>query len=186
MVDNSNAFQMLLRNISKSVLLCCVCLFGHSIFVSAQDIIAPSIINAAGGSTPLSVGTFDWSIGEMTLVNTYLSSSLNVTQGVLQPDSLHRNSVSIFKHIRNLSVYPNPTSALLQLSLQNDEPGKLEYFVLSADAKILQDVTTQVSSSGLYTAINLAQYPAGLYFLECRFESANGNKSATIFRISKN
>ncbi|HTO14955.1 MAG TPA: hypothetical protein VLZ83_04255 [Edaphocola sp.] len=42
-------------------------------------------INATGGSYTLNANTYEWSVGEMTLVSTVITPSLVITQALFQP-----------------------------------------------------------------------------------------------------
>lgn len=53
-------------------------------FCSAQSL-TPWAINSAGGASTASDNIYEWSIGEMALVNTMLTPQLSLTNGFLQP-----------------------------------------------------------------------------------------------------
>jgi phosphopantothenate synthetase len=78
---------------------------------------AQQTLNVSGHSAKIDGMTFDYSIGEMTLVSTERASNLIVTQGVLQPGSSSTSSPSSDATLtivdNPIKVYPNPASHLL-------------------------------------------------------------------------
>lgn len=55
-----------------------------TIFCSAQRI-TPSVINAGGGYFSNSNYTFEWSIGELSIIETMITPKVSLTNGFLQP-----------------------------------------------------------------------------------------------------
>lgn len=55
--------------------------------VSAQSV-SPGVTNLSGGSVTIGANIYEWSIGEMALVESLINSQLIATNGLLQPQKL--------------------------------------------------------------------------------------------------
>lgn len=144
---------------------------------SAQSI-GPSTLNSAGGSTVISGNTYEWSLGEMTVVSTYSGVNLVVTQGLLQPANL---SNSIHEHQLSagaLQVFPNPAEDVLYLQPAFKQGDKLSFALLDMTGKtILREEKTLVTGTELQT-IRLTALAAGNYMLQVVLVSAGENYNA--------
>jgi len=132
--------------------------------VKAQSI-APSTINATGSSAIINTNLYEWSIGEMTLVNTFSTSNLIVTQGVLQPSvSLVGIEEEASKEIA-IVLYPNPTSDYIQMQPDLNGAGKLNYMLFDNSGKLITQQTIQLASGKEAQQISLVGLPSGSYSL---------------------
>lgn len=52
---------------------------------SRAQTVSPYILNSAGGSQTLAGNTYEWSLGEMLSVDSFLSTGMILTNGLLQP-----------------------------------------------------------------------------------------------------
>ncbi len=62
-----------------------ICLFFVSTQSSQAQITSPSVLNTAGGSQSYLNITYEWSVGELALVESMLGSEYSLTNGLLQP-----------------------------------------------------------------------------------------------------
>ena len=84
----------------------------------SQEVTSPSLLSSAGASLEgwgLTSLKMDLSIGEI-FINTYSSDDFLLTQGFHQ-DNIHISSLSENFNLE-LSVFPNPTNSILNLSLK--------------------------------------------------------------------
>ncbi|WP_276134848.1 T9SS type A sorting domain-containing protein [Polluticoccus soli] len=93
----------------KRVLFCLACCWLLSLHAGAQSI-GPSIIASAGGGGVIGVQSFDFAVGEMTLVNTAIAPNVVLTQGVLQPHPPLTGITSLTASGKTIKVYPNPAT----------------------------------------------------------------------------
>jgi len=88
-------------------------------FFLAAESKAQQTFNVSGHSARVGQYTFDYSIGEMSLVCTERNANLIITQGMLQPagasgaNSVSQNQNGPLDGSDWVRVYPNPTSHLL-------------------------------------------------------------------------
>lgn len=144
--------------------------------------IGPSTLNAAGGGGNISGNSFDYSIGEMTVVSTYTSASLVVTQGVLQPPD--GPSAVAIETLQGLNVYPNPASTVVNISYQATESGKLSYSLMDMAGKTISRNTEDVAPGNFTTQVSVTQLPAATYMLQLVLQSGNVTHS-TSYKIQK-
>ncbi len=164
-----------------------VAIFSTSL--SFAQSINPSIINTNGGSTVIAGNTYEWSIGEMVLVNTVSAGSVIVTQGLLQPNkpssgSAINESQFIFDHV---SVYPNPTENLFYLSTDFHNNGKILSTLYDLNGKIIMDNETLSKGQQLKIPFNISNLSAGNYMLIVSFvpENGQGKFSKAAYKIEK-
>jgi hypothetical protein len=62
----------------------------------------------------------------------------------------------------NYSIYPNPTSGIINIDLENKNNRLIKIELLNA---IGQVIMTETSESNRFT-FNLQNYPAGIYFVK--------------------
>nr|HPI54572.1 T9SS type A sorting domain-containing protein [Chitinophagaceae bacterium] len=109
-----------------------------------QKASAQQTINVAGNSAVIYGMTFDYSIGEMTVVSTAKSGNLIVTQGLLQPQTSTGNANTTNEdnqHISSMAgminVYPNPTSNILYIETKDQQAGQFIYQLFDATGKLV-------------------------------------------------
>ena len=138
-------------------------LFVGASAVSA-DLSAKQSLNVTSHSIQINGQTFDYSIGEMTLVNTEKTSSLIVTQGFLQPNTQRQESSTTsdnaFSQLDNpIKVYPNPTTDILQIDDIN-LPVQLTISNVNGQIIFQQDLEKN--------QLDLDKYPCGIYFISLK------------------
>jgi len=151
--------------------------------------ITPFILNATGGSYSFDGYIFDYSIGEMTLVNTFYGANgtnIIVTQGLLQNDISIPEGVAVNTLSQNLQVFPNPASNLVNLQLTSAKQGILSYRLLDVAGKTVLTNSTAVSQGKTLEQINVADIAAATYMLEVSFSAGAGDAGqSTSYKIEK-
>lgn len=166
-------------------LLFLACSFGLSVVVQAQSV-GPSILNAAGNSQLLNGHTYEWSVGEMAVVSTFVSPGLVVTQGVLQPVIKANGVGTVPVKLAQLKVYPNPVLDDGQLYLNPSFPtgGKLTYQLVDAAGKTILRETSALQTGKELQTVSMSIFAAGQYTLSVEWQDASG-KSAAAYKIQK-
>ncbi len=146
--------------------------------------IAPFTLNATGGSKQIGSIIYDYSVGEMTLVNTFYGSNVTVTQGLLQNDVSVPVSVSTAMFSQNLQVYPNPASSIVNIKLNSPKAGTLSYRLMDMTGKILMTHSAEVNSNTLVQELNIEPFAMATYVLEVNFTGADINET-TNYKLEK-
>ena len=132
---------------------------------------------SAGGNATGSGGSVSYSIGQI-LYTTNNGTIGTVAQGVQQP-----YEISVLSGIDNfiiglsISIYPNPTSDILVLSIGNFDISKMTYQLFDSRNRLI-DTKKIINNPQFISMQNLA---GGLYFLRV----INNNKNVKTFKIVK-
>ena len=142
-------------------------------------------MNATGGTNTLGIWEYDWSIGEMTMVNTYYGSSVIVTQGLLQND-LHINvkvaDVTLSQH---LQVFPNPATSTVNVQYIATGDGQLTYRLMDITGRIIMSNTSAVKQGMTTEQLNISDLAAASYMLEVSTKDNSNTGASTSFKIEK-
>ena len=146
-----------------------------SFSVNAQT--SHQVLSASGGDATGSGGSVAYSVGQI-VYTTSTGTTGSVAQGVEQAYEIY--SVGITETTLNisLSVFPNPTSDLLTLKVQDYNNEDLSYSLLDEQGKLVlnEQITTQD------TQIAMSTLARGAYFINV----LQANKKIQTFKIIKN
>lgn len=141
---------------------------------------AQEAISASGGNSTSSGGILSYTVGQVCYT-TVSGSNGSVAQGVQQPFEVASVSTAIDEVSGislNCTVFPNPVSENLTLSVENFNIQNLTYQLFDLEGKLLDNqpvVNTQ-------TTVSMETYANGVYFLKV---TQNGSEIKT-FKILKN
>jgi hypothetical protein len=129
---------------------------------------SPFTINSMGGSTTINNNIYDWSFAEMTMVNTFSTANLIVTQGVLQnqSDSIANSIKTPTASLQKILVYPNPAQDILYFESDYKTASKLNYILVDVAGKTIMSKDVNVSTGSNKQSIDLSTLPKGIYILE--------------------
>src|SRR5574344_1646385 len=146
-------------------------------FISTAS--AQENINATGGNALGSGGSVSYSVGQVAYTTNTGTNGI-VTQGVQQPfEIMVISSVEEAKGINlTVSVYPNPTTDYLTLSVADYDISKLSYQLFDMNGRILE--TKRIESNE--TKIEMISYLPAIYFVKVIAE----NKEIKTFKVIKN
>ncbi len=150
---------------------------------NAQSV-GPSIINSSGGGGVINSQRFDYSVGEMTVVSTFTSASLVVTQGVLQPPASGEGVPQVNPLQSGLSVYPNPASDVVYLQPSLGQNTKLEYDLLDVSGKVILGNAANLQTGNEKQSLRVSGLPAGSYILRVTATQKGETFSGT-YKIQK-
>lgn len=146
---------------------------------------APSTLNAGGGSKVINGQSYDYSVGEMVLVNTATASNIIVTQGLLQPQEDQETGIADhFLDDGQLSVYPNPFEDVVNLKANLPASGILYLDVYDVHGKLIVQRELAIATGKENTNLSLQNLAAGNYVLKAKFESM-GSTHFQSFKIQK-
>lgn len=136
-----------------------------SLTASSQSV-SSSVINTAGSSFAQGYFVIDWSLGEMSLVNSMTSpnGALILTNGFLQPGAPNPgdNNHGRFT-VDEIKILPNPTYNNVEINFSTLEQGTIDVVVYDVAGRRL--LIRQVIGNGLKTSekIDLSRFAAGTY-----------------------
>jgi type IX secretion system substrate protein len=156
----------------KQPILIALFLASFSFSVTAQQSVNVSGNNATGPG-----GSVSYSVGQLTYtVNSGSNGSL--AQGVQQPYEISTLGMDDLPEISlNFSAYPNPTTDILTLAVENYSTDNLKYNLFDITGKTI----ASNKLSGSQTQINMTGYESAIYFLKITAD----NKEIKTFKIIK-
>lgn len=158
----------------KKLNFCAVLLLG----LGLTGLQAQESILASGGNISGSGGPVSYSLGQV-VYNTYTGINGLVAQGVQQSYEISvETGLEVAKGINlAVSVYPNPTSDFLTLSLDHFELSNLSYKLFDLQGKLLE--TKKIE--GNQTSIVMSNLVPATYFIKVM----QGNTEVKAFKIIK-
>lgn len=150
----------------------------------AQPVKYTTAINSAGGTANIGGNNYEWSIGEMALVNTGNGSNIIVTQGVLQPAQAS-GGVTDAPINNHISVFPVPSKSIVHLQYDFPSAGNLHYELMDITGKSLLKNNLVTDGRKDKQTIDLERFANGSYMLHVNFTDAGGNQSASSFKVEK-
>lgn len=131
---------------------------------------------SAGGDAEGDNGSVSYSIGQVVYTSAQGSNG-NVNQGVQQPYDV--GVVTGIDEIGiSLSVFPNPTSGLLTLTVADEDASLLSYQLFDASGRMV-DAKNKLNSTN---SISLDGYATGVYTLSV----SRNNSQVKSFRVVRN
>ncbi len=118
------------------------------------------VIASSGGICQEDEINMTWTLGE-TVIATLSAADNILTQGFQQPGIVVTAVKSLEGLPYTVEAYPNPTDDLLLIQLKNAEVQYFKYLFYDMNGKVLE----QKKPESNITAINMKNYPAGLYLL---------------------
>ena len=166
-----------------------VVVFFLSYCSNAQGI-APSVLNAAGGSFIQGYYQFEWSVGELALIGEMTSSnnSLVITNGFIQPFIQYparANNNNVFG-TDEIKVFPNPASSYVEINFFTKQMGRITLSFYDGSGRKILSVTDSYYGVGLIKRIPVSQLPNEVYMLHVDLDPYPGYSSKKgIYKIIK-
>jgi hypothetical protein len=153
--------------------------------------ITPAVLNSTGGSSTEGFYTVDWSVGELTLVNTLKShdGTFIITNGFFQPNALNKtpdNTNGSTFMPDEITLLPNPTYGNLEVQFHTKQQGALSIIVYDYAGRELCKKKAVSYGLGGTEKLDLSGQPKGTYLIRIVLTPAPGSvfKSIT-YKIVK-
>ncbi len=132
----------------------------------------------SGGNATGIGGSSSYSVGQTTFTSQTSSGGL-ITLGVQQPYEIVTLGNDDFAEINLvMSAYPNPTTNLLNLVVNDDKWVGLSYQLFDMNSRTLSNLQKITASE---TSVSMQELQQGIYFLAVN----NENKTLKTFKIIK-
>lgn len=133
---------------------------------SIGQTVTPSIQNVTGGSAKDGYYRFDWSVGELCVIESYFKPFLFVTNGFLQPHTEKVNIPSTTLGSGDIFMFPNPAYEQTEIDILVAQRGRIYFYLTDAQGRMVY--TRQIDHNGVprIEKLSLQQFPAGTYFLK--------------------
>lgn len=136
------------------------------IITKAQEA-TPNIINVTGGSAINGYYRFDWSVGEMCIIDTYIQPGLILENGVLHAGTErpnHPKGIDFFA-TGDIMIFPNPVYTITEVNFNLPQPGRVNIRLMDIMGKLVEIRQFDYNGVGRIEKIDLQRYPAGTYML---------------------
>jgi hypothetical protein len=146
--------------------------------IFTQIIYAQQTIVSSGGNTIGSGGSVSYSVGQL-VYTTESGTNGSVTQGVQQAIEIIVLGTDNFPEIKlMMSVFPNPTTAFVNLKIEEYSTNNLHYQLYDINGKQIQNQKITTSE----TQISMEDLAKSIYLLNV----LDNNKLLKTFKIIKN
>ena len=151
-----------------------------SIAAKAQ-MLTPTVIASTGGFASNANGSLSYTVGEMTMVQTFTANGNILTQGFQQPNDNVTGLIDITQdEFGSFVLYPNPAVDNMWFGFQLPEAGKVEIVMYDALGQKVKDVFhTSYDTGKIVEQVNVSLYAAGVYLLTMNFVSDKDGKVHT-------
>lgn len=154
-------------------------------YVNYAQSVGPAAINSAGHSRNIAGKTYEYAIGGFMSGSSFISGSLVVTPGVLQPflkEETGTNDPSI--QDLALSVYPNPANRALFIQPAFSQPGTLNILLYDILGRELFKGAYELKNGNELQTISMEPFIHGQYNLVIQWNTKNNTLSRT-YKIQK-
>jgi hypothetical protein len=161
-----------------------------SLFHCGAQSIAPSVINAGGGTFQSGYYQFEWSIGELALVGEMNSSnnSIVITNGFIQPFIQYpatNNTNNIFAN-DEIKIFPNPASSYVEINFLTKQKGRITLSFYDGSGRKILTVADSYYGVGLIKRIPVSHLPNEVYMLHVDLDPYTGYSSKKgVYKIVK-
>jgi len=140
---------------------------------------AQEVITSAGGNASGSGGTVEYTVGQLVFT-TNSGNGGTVYQGVQQAYEIYVISgIDPLQKINpECSVYPNPSTNYLTLSIKDNFQGSLTALIYTLNGNLVESINIKNNK----TQIDISRYVPDIYFLMV----LNNQKEVRTFKIIKN
>ena len=149
-----------------------------SLGMSAQSL-TPQVIASTGGFSSNANGSLSYTVGEMTMVQTFSANNNILTQGFQQPNDQVLGLIDITQDdFGSFVAYPNPAVDNAYLGFTLPEAGKVTIALYDVIGQKVSDIYTANYESGkVVTQANTTLYAAGMYLMTMTFVSSVDGKT---------
>jgi type IX secretion system substrate protein len=149
-----------------------------SLGISAQSL-TPTVIASTGGFSSNANGSLSYTVGEMTMVQTFSANNNILTQGFQQPNDISIGILEVTQDdFGSFVVYPNPAVDNTWLAFQMPEAGRVTISLYDMLGQKISDVYAANYSNGKISAeTNVSSLAASMYFMTLTFVSAQDGKT---------
>ena len=155
----------------------------YSQFIFAQISIERQVIGSSGNLTNTGVIQGSSNVGD-AIIPTFSQSTLIVTQGFQQPDTINNNTGILLAEVYDLNIlaYPNPTMNDIILDFSGTQTIEIAIEIYNSSGQIMCNPLKTSVQNNCKQELSFAEYATGNYFI-C-VKSFNG-KLYHSFKVQK-
>lgn len=157
---------------------------------SYAQVTVSHVTNSTGGSFDKDNIVYEWSIGELALVNEMHSASGKdiITNGFLQPFSpkipAYNNDIQL--RFEEMVIYPNPTRNQLAMVFRSQQRGKIRMIMYDDLGYAVYKKEVSISGYETFEQFDMQHLTNGTYLLHVKLIPATGRPlKERIYKIIK-
>lgn len=163
----------------KAALLFASIIFSHQLI---GQTLSPIVISTAGGFSANGTAMLSSTVGEMSMVETFVGANVILTQGFQQPEDFNV-SVEDMDHISGgITLGPNPTRGSVHIVFSNNEALKLNISVYDATGRIIFRNAEEKQAGNNFVLLNFSSLACGEYILDCKISGSSNNQPGSFSR----
>jgi len=145
-----------------------------------SQLISSSVINSTGNSYSQGLYRFEWSVGELAVVQPMRAENglLVLTNGFLQPNLPWFIPVLTFTD-DEIKISPNPTYNKIEIKLQTIQQGMVTISLYSPGGQLLHSVKKVCSGVPDREQVDLSSFTAGTYVVKVELDPKAGSLPKT-------
>ncbi len=141
------------------------------IFNCKSQTIAPQSLNSGGKGLQVNNVLLDFTIGELVVISQTDNEGNTINGGFTAGASLSTLTlIETNAEIIQVSVFPNPTSSLLTVQIQNSQIDQFQLSLIDGNGK--EVFCGKYNKIAQYINMNLEDFPSGNYFLNLKDTSS--------------
>jgi hypothetical protein len=151
-------------------------------FIADAQMLTPTVISSTGGFSQNANGSLSYTVGEMTMVQTFSANGNILTQGFQQPNDNILGLLDVSQEeFGSFVIYPNPAVDNVWYGFEFPEQGKLSITMYNELGQKVMDVYQSNYNAGkVVEELNVGTYASGMYFLSVNFVSTKDGKERTM------
>lgn len=135
------------------------------LFSGAQTA-SPQVINVSGGSASIGYYRFDWSVGELCLIDSYNRTNVIVENGFLHPGTERPGgNTNNFFAKGDILIFPNPAYAHTEINITVQQPGNVDLKLVDVLGRVVYAKQFNYNGVGQIEKLDVQRYRAGTYFV---------------------
>ncbi|HBG69792.1 MAG: hypothetical protein A2W93_00245 [Bacteroidetes bacterium GWF2_43_63] len=148
--------------------------------VSAQSL-TPIVVASSGGYFTSGSGSISATVAEMTMVQTFESSGIFLTQGFQQ---IVESYTAIEETAEDFDVFPNPTSGKFTITVDAKESGSVRIRLYNLLGLIVHSETLDASDGDNLFDFDISGFDVGVYLLEFTVSNSTGQIETGTVKIN--
>ena len=155
-----------------------ICSLALLTFGLNAQMLTPTVISATGGFSQNANFSLSYTVGEMTMVQTFSANGNILTQGFQQPTDKVTGLIDFTQDaFGSFVIYPNPAVDNFWFGLQLPESGKVTVAMFDVLGQKVADVYESNYDNGkVVQQTNVSNFAAGFYLLTMTFKSDRDGK----------
>ena len=146
--------------------------------------LTPTVISSFGGYFSNTSGSLSATVAEMTMVESFNSAGIFLTQGFQQPEEWYASVNEEPQSDGTISIYPNPSNGKFSITINSPENGSAQIYLYDMLGQKTLSMQMNIATGLNNENIDIQRYAMGIYFLKYLYTGDNGEKKSEVIKIN--